>query len=190
VLEVEAGQEVQVYDVKLAFKARFGGLRWWMYNHRIISFVVMVSAFWGAEVVSMVVGWIVIRSYFSHAERAGIKEEEKLKIEDTEGDNSATVKGEFDEPDLSDTERTFPTYGKQKPLRYEGKIKVEDGESEGVSQVLEETAIQPLEADDEDDEIGWGDSGLGTSYSEAGGSGRKGATRRRSRGGKGNASRD
>lgn len=31
-LEIQAGQELQVYDVGVRFVARFGGLRWLMYN--------------------------------------------------------------------------------------------------------------------------------------------------------------
>jgi len=33
---------------------------------------------------------------------------------------------ETDDPDLSDTPRTFPTYGRQAPLRYVPKVKDED----------------------------------------------------------------
>ncbi|EHL03152.1 putative Seipin like protein [Glarea lozoyensis 74030] len=36
-LEVQAGQTLQVYDATMYVRARFGGLRWWMWNHRILS---------------------------------------------------------------------------------------------------------------------------------------------------------
>lgn len=178
-IEVQAGQELQVYDVRLRFTARFGGLRWMMYNHRILSFVIGVTAFWSAECGFTIFTWLLLRLMFSS------NEEDSMKVEETDGsvterirDGSAVATD--DEPDLSDTPRTFPTYGRQAPLKFEPKVKEEESEN----LVLQETDILPLtnEADDEDDEaLGWrGDSGLGTSYSEGGG--RSSVTRRRSKG--------
>lgn len=185
-LEIEAGQDVQVYDVKVAFKARFAGLRWWMYNHRFISAAVGVGAFWGAEVLFTLLAWVALRSYFGgtsedEAEQARLKS----RNGGDESEASTVIKPErFDqgEYELSDTERTFPTYGKQKPLKYERKVKVEEGLEDEL--VLEDAHIQPLEADDEDED-GEGvfrDSGVGTSYSEAGGRDPKGLGRRRKSG--------
>ena len=109
-----------------------------------------------------------------------------MKAEETDASTAIKAEGEeeTDEPDLSDTPRTFPTYGRQAPLRYVPKVKEE--ESEGF--IMDETAIQPLtaEADDEDEELetfrGGRDSGVGTSFSEGGE--RSGLARRRSRSGK------
>lgn len=189
-LELQAGQEVQVYDVLVKFTARFGGLRWMMYNHRIISFFAFTSAFWFSEMLFAIVGWLVIRVMFPGKK---VKEEQGLvKAEDTEFDSRGRVikKAEEqtdEEPDLSDTPRDFPTYGRQPPLSFRPppKIKNEDSEEYG------EEVIPPLataaEADDEEEfEEGFrrrDDSGIGTSYSEAGE--RSGLARRRSRGGRG-----
>jgi len=185
-LELQTGQEVQVYDVQVHLRARFGGMRWMMYNHRIISFLAFVSAFWFAEIISAGLGWVVLRVFFTPART------DLGKIEDgTEGDGtdaSAVVvklEEETDDADLSDTPRTFPTYGRQAPLRYIPKGKDEDSEE----YIMDETAIQPLaaEADDESEDFGGKsgravDSGIGTSFSEGGGE--RGLSRRRSRGGK------
>lgn len=183
-LELQTGQEVQVYDVRVLFKARFAGLRWLMYNHRIISFFIFTSAFWFAEVLFTCVAWIALRSIFA-SPTSEVKTESTTKEEDTYSSNPGVdIKEEeleTDEPDLSDTPRTFPTYGRQQPLRYIPKAKYEDGEEI----VLDETAIQPLaamEADDEEeyeDSLKTRDSGIGTSFSE-GGDRRGGVTRRRS----------
>lgn len=188
ILELQAGQEVQVYDVRLHFTARFSGLRWLMYNHRILSFIFFTSAFWGSEVVFTLLAWLALQSMF--APKTDVKKEAKGDGEET--DESTAIKAKIydtDEPDLSDTPRTFPTYGRQQPLRYEPKVKDEDSEE----YVLDETAIQPLagEADDEDDyegefrdvRGGRTDSGIGTSFSEAGNT--DGVKRRTSRGGRG-----
>ena len=190
-LELQTGQEVQVYDVQIQFKARFGGLRWLMYNHRILSFFAFTTAFWFSEILFTGVGWIALQ-YIFISSSSKIKTEGAIKEEETD---TSTVKvetkeeePETDEPDLSDTPRTFPTYGRQPPLRYVPKVKDEDSEE----YVLDETAIQPLaamEADDEEDEedvFRTRDSGIGTSFSEGGGRG--GVARRRSGRGRGGGS--
>ncbi|CAG8983645.1 hypothetical protein HYALB_00004076 [Hymenoscyphus albidus] len=175
-VEVLAGQEIQVYSLTLKFTARFEGFRYLMYNHRLLSLVIGVATFWSAEVLSMIFTWFLLRLIFLSSSEGG-----KGSIKGEETDTSVGIKnGATDEePELSDTPRTFPTYGRQAPLKYEPRIKKED--NGGL--VLQETDILPLsnEADDEDDEdLGFKDSGLGTSYSDAGGRG--GVTRRRSKG--------
>jgi hypothetical protein len=183
-LELQAGQEVQVYDVRILFTAQFGGIRWLMYNHRILSFVIFTSAFWFSEIMFTLLGWLAVQTLFSP--KTEVKKE-LVKVEETD---ASTVKAEGgegtdgDEPDLSDTPRTFPTYGRQAPLRFVPKVKEEDSEEF----IMDETAIQPLtaEADDEDEQLevyrGGRDSGIGTSFSEGGE--RSGLARRRSRGGR------
>jgi seipin len=181
-LELQAGQEVQVYDARVLFTARFGGIRWLMYNHRILSFLIFTSAFWFSEILFTLLGWLTIRYVFSSTTEV---KTELVKTEETDASQvKAEGEEETDEPDLSDTPRTFPTYGRQAPLRYVPKVKEEESEEF----IMDETAIQPLaaEADDEDEEMeayrGGRDSGVGTSFSEGGE--RSGLARRRSRGGK------
>jgi seipin len=184
-LELQAGQEVQVYDVRVLFTARFGGLRWLMYNHRILSFIMFTSAFWFSEMIFTVLGWLAVRAIFSPKKEV---KQELVKGEETDASTVVKAEGEeTDEPDLSDTPRTFPTYGRQAPLRYIPKVK---DEADSEEYIIDETAIQPLaaEADDEGEEDlevyrgGRADSGIGTSFSEGGE--RSGLARRRSRGGK------
>jgi hypothetical protein len=184
-LELQAGQEVQVYDVRVLFTARFGGLRWLMYNHRILSFIMFTSAFWFSEMIFTVLGWLAVRAIFSPKKEV---KQELVKGEETDASTVVKAEGEeTDEPDLSDTPRTFPTYGRQAPLRYIPKVK---DEADSEEYIIDETAIQPLaaEADDEGEEDlevyrgGRADSGIGTSFSEGGE--RTGLARRRSRGGK------
>lgn len=85
------------------------------------------------------------------------------------------------EEEMSDTERTFPTMGRQPPLKYESSSGHVKSEGEGV--LMAEIPLPPgVEADDEDDETdgdgGWRDSGIGTSYSDAGAA-RSGVRKRR-----------
>ncbi|TAQ87176.1 hypothetical protein B7494_g4488 [Chlorociboria aeruginascens] len=181
-LELQTGQEIQVYDVKVRITARFAGLRWVMWNHRILAFFVFTGLFWGAEVLFAVLGWVGGRMLFGHSIS---RSEAKGTVEIEEGERIRTEEkvDEDDDPDLSDTPRTFPTYGRQKPLRYEPKAK----EEEKSEFMMDEAMLQPLavEADDEDEseELERGrivDSGIGTSFSEGGE--RSGLVRRRSKG--------
>lgn len=188
------GQEIQVYDVKLKLRARYEGIRWLMYNHRIFSFVVFTTAFWFAEVIFAVLTWMLWNSRSASGKEKGKGE---LKGEDT--DASTIIKTEredgeleTDDLDLSDTPRSFPTYGRQAPLQYVPRVKTED---DGEKLAMDETTSQSFaaEADDESEEPidvgsfrgGRLDSGLGTSFSEGGASLRGRVQRRRSRGGKG-----
>jgi seipin len=189
-LEVQGrGQDIQVYDVQFTLRARFRGLKWLMYNHRIFSFLVGTTAFWAAEILFTVLTWVFLSSKF------GIGQTKTTKEFQEETDVSTTIKTEkedeevdTDDADLSDTPRSFPTYGRQAPLKYVPKVKKEDGSK----LVIDETTVQPLatEADDESEEPinlasfrgGRSDSGIGTSFSEAAGSSLSGLQRRRLRG--------
>ncbi|KAI9738881.1 MAG: hypothetical protein M1818_005194 [Claussenomyces sp. TS43310] len=196
-LELQArGPDIQIYSVQLTLRAKFGGLRWIMYNHRIFSFLFFTGAFWSAELFFALAAWLMWTSHSTDRD-PGQKER---KGDDRDVDGSKAIKDEereegateTDDLDLSDTPRSFPTYGRQAPLRYVPKVKAED--SDEIA--LDETAIQPLaaEADDESEEpldIGAGfragrsDSGIGTSFSEGGEGSRSAFLRRKSRGGKG-----
>jgi len=139
-----------------------------------MSFVVFVGAFWGAEVIFTILGWVALRSFLGEREKEGEVVKGKKQSWPVEESNIKREPDTDDDPDLSDTPRTFPTYGRQQPLVYTTKPK-EEGDEE---KIIGEASIQPLggEADDEDDgEIDVGDfrgrrsdSGLGTSYSEHG----------------------
>lgn len=182
------GQSLQVYDVQLKLRARYEGLRWLMYSHRIFSLIVFTTAFWAAEVLFAVLSWVLWST------RSGVWTEEGAKeVKGEETDESTAIKteegGVETDLDMSDTPRSFPTYGRQAPLQYIPKIKKE----EETDQMLpEETTIQPFaaEADDESEEPpdvgsfrgGRSDSGIGTSFSDGGGSLRGGVQRRRSKG--------
>lgn len=175
------GHDIQVYAVKLILRARFSGIRWLMYNHRILAFIIFTGAFWVAEMFFAVLALVVMQSALSTGE------EDKAKIEEDKYDDSVSrIKSEEDEDDLdlddldlSDTPRSFPTYGRQAPLRYVPKIKSEDDSEKMVSDEVR-TYSKAAEADDESEEFvdirnatggGRSDSGLGTSYSESGAQG-------------------
>jgi len=161
-----------------------------MYNHRILSFLIFTSAFWIAEVLFTAVGWLAVRAIFS----TGAEVKKEVKGEETDGSVTGVKKEgeETDELDLSDTPRTFPTYGRQAPLRYvstgkdEPQVKDEDSEEYAA---LERGGLAEADDEDEDDGEDVGgyrgartDSGIGTSFSEGGERGS--VKRRKSKGGR------
>jgi len=73
-LDVQAGQTLQVYSATVTLVARLSGLRWFMYNHRIISFVVCTTVFWLFEIVSTILAWLVLAYVVSGSQSQGPRE--------------------------------------------------------------------------------------------------------------------
>ena len=178
---IEADEKMQFYEVGVRVLARFGGLRWVVYHHRILSYFFFTMTFWMGSILSCGVAWVLISFFVSDSggQRTGEKQE---------GRDGAKVKQEFEDEaqfdptsmeDLSDTSRSFPTLGRQLPLHFSGRkdsFKHEDDAVENLKReedrFLDSTNIQPLgaEADDEDDDeavVSWRDSGVGTSLEDA-----------------------
>ncbi|KAL9618278.1 MAG: hypothetical protein Q9160_006989 [Pyrenula sp. 1 TL-2023] len=126
---------MQIYSLTLSIRARFTGLRWIMYNHRIISFSVFTTTFYIISLLTMSIAWIVLSFFFSSSsapsrEDSSIKEERQRKangpaIKAESEEPEPAVKTEYNEdedegdlPSLSDSIASpFPTLGRQMPLR-------------------------------------------------------------------------
>ncbi|KAL8926299.1 MAG: hypothetical protein Q9208_003021 [Pyrenodesmia sp. 3 TL-2023] len=171
-LVVEADERMQFYEVGIRILARFGGIRWIMYHHRILSYVIFTSIFWSSSMISALIAWLVLASYFSSGS-AVVKKEEEMSAEiKTEPSESELYQTEG----LSDTSRTFPTLGRQMPLHFTSRGEGSSGRTEDVvkkevEDVIQSTGVHPLiaEADDEDEgaeTTGFRDSGIGTSLEE------------------------
>ena len=167
-IEIEAEGKMQFYGVSMKAIAKLSGLRWILYNHRILSFLVFTSVFWSSSMLSMAIAWLTLSVYMSHGS------------EDVKGEASGDIlkeevriKEEEQEPELSDTTRVFPTLGRQRPLKYE-RPSVKTGDDDSPL----DTLVQPLhaelgEADDEDDFgdaalSSFRDSGIGTGREDVG----------------------
>ncbi|KAK0617096.1 putative adipose-regulatory protein-domain-containing protein [Immersiella caudata] len=176
-VEVQAGQGLQVYDATVTLTAQLHGLRYFMYQYRLTAFAIFMTSFW-------VTGMVTFSLLFTVTWPFGSPKGGKVKVEDDEGDleDEDDIKGKRPaikkEGELSDTERTFPSSSKQPALKYEPKVKQE---------AAEESNIPPLNigalADDENDEEDWRarDSGIGTSFSDN--LSRQGTRRRSTKGG-------
>ncbi|RYP10178.1 hypothetical protein DL764_000799 [Monosporascus ibericus] len=77
-LDVQAGQTLQVYSASITLVARLSGLRWAMYNHRALSFVICTTAFWLAEMLSMGAAWLLVAYCVSGRQNGSTANKQKL----------------------------------------------------------------------------------------------------------------
>jgi seipin len=165
-LEVQSSGRMQVYSARAIFRARFRGLRWLMYNHRIISAVLFVGVFWSVEMVFAGIAWAVLVAYLGPAFKTEERRPMRIKDEATSEDEEHAL--------LSDTERTFPTLSNQQPLRFRSPEVKDEMKEETPSAEVRLQDVPPLtslEADDEDEDGDYFlDSGIGTSMESGSGS--------------------
>lgn len=63
-LELQSDMVLQVYSAKIVFRARFHGMRYLIYNHRILAFIVFSTVFYVVSILSMSIAWAVISRRF------------------------------------------------------------------------------------------------------------------------------
>ena len=105
-------RQIQVYSASITFAARFQGLRYVIYNYRILSFVTFSTAFYIVSIISMglVWAWIgpSILDSVASEDGAVVKREPhdasgiKIKTEDDEGSTSVGRKGDHKPGEISD----------------------------------------------------------------------------------------
>lgn len=171
---------LQIYSAKILFRARFQGLRWFVYNYRIISWMLFSTIFYILTISSMAITWGLV-SYFIFPAKPTQQQTIKNESEGAEqsnghvkADSSRKIKAEEQDDssldaaiaDMSDTPTQFPTLSKQMPLRFPVQPQRNDkGRSpvkrEPETTTIRETGLEPLAAataedaaDDEDDDDG------------------------------------
>lgn len=163
VVDVQAGQTLQVYRAAVTITAQLAGLRWFMHTWWVSAFALFTTAFWFCEVFFVAVSFTVLRlALTTEGSKAPAGPKKEVKGEEAPEQQRPVIKQEEDIP------MTFPTRSGQPPLRYEPS-----------HANVRETAAMPPEmrggdADDEDEDEGRDheaedrarDSGIGTSYSE------------------------
>ncbi|RYP15142.1 hypothetical protein DL765_005881 [Monosporascus sp. GIB2] len=167
-LDVQAGQTLQVYSASITLVARLSGVRWAMYNHRVLSFVVCTTAFWLAEMLSMGTAWLLVAYCVSGRQSGNAVNEQKLAAKARAGLSGMSREGVADKP----------FYGVKQEDDDDVKVKGESTEQETL-------VDQPQHGGDADDEED-GDEIWKKSRSSASGfyDGKGGSSRRRaSRGG-------
>ncbi|KAF2717059.1 hypothetical protein K431DRAFT_288866 [Polychaeton citri CBS 116435] len=174
-VEIQSTHQLQIYSAKAVFRARFTGLRWLMYNHRLSTATVFIFTFWATEMVFAAVAWGALTLFL-----AGSEDDMEVKGEEIHevAKHVKEEKTEDERRQLSETERTFPSLTGQPSVRYsEPPIKQEEIDEPSL---LPEAPSRAVEADDEDEDGDFFiDSGIGTSL-ESGSSRRDSIRRRRS----------
>lgn len=169
-VDVQAGQELQVYSSTVTLVARLTGVRWLMYNHPIVSWAVFTTIFWTAEMVSMGIAWLVLGQFFSGRDggvgnavvptkEGGEVYEGRRHGDTTDYERDGTVKNEDEDDGM--------------------KVKEEISDFDSGSELLDRSLRHAGDADDEgDSDEGFGTSFAGTGFHRAGGKG-GGQVRRR-----------
>ncbi|KAI1734067.1 putative adipose-regulatory protein-domain-containing protein [Xylaria scruposa] len=173
-VDIQAGQALQVYSSQVTLVARLSGMRWFMYNHRILAFAVCTTTFWIAEMVAMGFAWVMSRWWYSGQEKEVKTEEigprgggmyERMRRGNTDGDDdddddSLKLKAEDNDDD-------------------DVKIKDESPEPESEPEMVSRRHRHAGDADDEGGSEE--DAGVGTSFHDGTEGGQM--RRRMSRGG-------
>ncbi|KAK1546038.1 hypothetical protein CPAR01_00005 [Colletotrichum paranaense] len=167
-LELQGGQDIETYSASITLTAQLRGLRWLMYNYRVMTLTAAVLVFWASEIIFMAVAWLAWSGLSGSSQGSGIGNGGIVEKSYNKSMGQAKREEGSGIDELSDAPRTFPTYGNQAPLRYEPEVKDEQHAGPRVEDLL------PLggEADDEEEDDGRGfrgDSGIGTSYTEGDG---------------------
>ncbi|KAH8666335.1 hypothetical protein BX600DRAFT_380606 [Xylariales sp. PMI_506] len=171
-LDVQAGQNFQVYSAQIELVARLTGIRWMMYNHRIISFVVFTTLFWLAEIIWMVLAWLVLASFVGGRSKNQDGSSDTIqRISETDGDSesalTAKAKGHSRSLTADESGSSTTMFSKGKETM---SVKEEDGKTFIKEESPEsETVLESPQYRDTEGE------GSGTSYSKG-----RGAVRRRS----------
>ncbi|KAJ5924808.1 hypothetical protein N7466_008995 [Penicillium verhagenii] len=81
-LEIHSDGKLQIYSARVEFRARFTGLRWFMYRWKLTSFVIFSSMFWTVSMASASFTWFVLNLVL----QPGPVSTEKIKDEDQDQD--------------------------------------------------------------------------------------------------------
>ncbi|KAI0888184.1 putative adipose-regulatory protein-domain-containing protein [Annulohypoxylon maeteangense] len=173
-LDVQAGQTLQVYSATITLVARLTGIRWAMYNHRIISFAVCVTVFWVAEMLSAGLAWLLLSLFISGRKPAEPDDDEDVELDENPWTGRPPLPKAFFRGALEDSEGE-EAIGVKKEESDDEDVKVKKESPE------KETLMDQPADDEEDADDRWRESGVGTSFShKKGGSLRRRSSRGRS----------
>lgn len=168
-LEVQAGQDIQVYDARVTLVARLRGLRGFMYRWRATAFVLFTGGFWMVEMgvlVGVVVGVLVVLNGKA-GWGVGVGEGDELDSDyEEENDGRRGGKGwkKGGDGEEGSSSSTSPPSGFD-----EGVVKKEEEEEEEGEEMAKVPVFEAEESDEADDEAEEGggvkDVGTGTSFS-------------------------
>lgn len=170
-IEVEAGQDIQIYSTQLTLTAQLRGLRWLMVQYRLLTYIVFTLLFWFCEVLFMSAAWSIWSSYTAMPANEG-----KLRIRasgEAGGDESGADldhdDGDEDDDDGDETEPSSRPKGRSFPIKHEHSVKGEGTPERSLADIPAVGADADDEDDfDEEERKHLAASGRGTSYSKEG----------------------
>ncbi|KAK4242772.1 hypothetical protein C8A03DRAFT_29001 [Achaetomium macrosporum] len=203
-LEVQAGQEIQLYEASVTFAAQLRGLRRFMYRWKVTAFVVITGMLWIGELVFMGMVLLCLRACFGGGGVAGgAKVGGSGGREAIDGSDGSDMSGESGSESSDDGDdgrcrrrRTVASKGAW-TRKGKGVKKEEDGVETPLSRIPQYEGGQRAETGDEVEDgaamsqgkakgreeevgqrgkLGLDDLGIGTSYS--GQASKEGARRR------------
>ncbi|OJD18090.1 hypothetical protein AJ78_01862 [Emergomyces pasteurianus Ep9510] len=132
-LEIQSEERMQVYNAVVRFDARFSGLRWIMYNWRILSFFILSSTFWIVSMICMASAWIALAIRAEPTLAKGPKSEDENGDGETSSDISIKEEGSDEEDGSS-----------KLSLRRRRRTSSEAEQIKQEEDIEEPTMIQPL----------------------------------------------
>lgn len=118
-LPVGAAPQLYVYSAKLVFQVRFHGLRYLIYNYRVLAFAIFTTLFYTVSISTLAIGWALIATLFRNSDdKSLVKVEQGSKIKQEPGQET------------SDALRTASDYKSDKTPRIKG---TDDSENETVN---------------------------------------------------------
>ncbi|KAG6015958.1 hypothetical protein E4U43_004422 [Claviceps pusilla] len=132
-VEIEAGQHIQIYETALTLTAQLRGLRWLMFHYRLLTYMTFTSVFWVCEVLFMCLAWVVWSTIV-------------MSKSSTAKANDAS---DAEDDDYSDRPASSNAPGKQVAIKKEVRLKLED--SDDQERAFSDIPMLGAEADDEDD---------------------------------------
>lgn len=173
-VEVEAGQDIQIYKAELTLTAQLRGLRWLMFHYRLITYTAFTVLFWLCELLFMSFAWAGWVSFTGSVEYDLPEKGRRRAIEggnDHSGSDDDHENGDeyAEDSDISDRPHSSSSHRKSLKFKNEASVKDEEDSARPLSEIP--LASPGIEADDEDDfdeDDNAASAGLGTGYNQGG----------------------
>ncbi|EEH39704.2 TTL domain-containing protein [Paracoccidioides lutzii Pb01] len=138
-LEIQSVERMQIYNVAVRFDARFSGLRWIIYNWRILSFLIFSSTFWVVAMICTSSVWLALASQkeATSIKRPKLEEEEEAEEAKKDGGSSDVA---VKEDESEEEGGNYPGLG----LEHDGQQSSEVEMIKKEEDIEESSKIQPF----------------------------------------------
>jgi len=119
-LGIQSQERMQIYTARVRFDARFTGLRWMVYQWRVLSFLIFCSMFWVVSMMSTSLVWFLLASHLGSG-IGGIKKENIFEGDEI-SDGSVKAESEDEVVDDSSSAVEFPVLERSAAIKEEPEI--------------------------------------------------------------------